>query len=85
MNTLEKTCPYCAELIKAEAIKCKHCRSSLALDPSISGQPVKGSRADALVFVLLISLPFVIGALMLAWYSGLPAGDRARIERPSQN
>ena len=34
----EKECPLCAELIKREAIKCKHCGSMLN-QPSQSGSP----------------------------------------------
>lgn len=30
MEDDEKKCPFCAELIKSEAVKCKHCGSTLA-------------------------------------------------------
>ena len=29
MRADEKVCPYCAETIKAAAIKCRHCQSGL--------------------------------------------------------
>lgn len=28
-NSTTKTCPFCAEIIKKEAVKCKHCGSDL--------------------------------------------------------
>lgn len=38
MNTDEKLCPYCGELIKKIAIKCKHCHSSLVEHAQIKPQ-----------------------------------------------
>lgn len=37
-----KKCPYCAEDIKAEAIKCKHCRTDLAAQ-NCQGMPYEKS------------------------------------------
>ncbi len=34
----QKRCPYCAELINAQAIKCRHCGSSIALGGEAQGE-----------------------------------------------
>jgi hypothetical protein len=79
MDEAVKTCPYCAETIKAEAIKCKHCGTSL-LTGTVSGEPPTPARKPIwpwfiLVPLVLFGLLLVIGAL-----SGPPSEkDRDRL------
>ena len=46
MNTDEKKCPYCAEIIKLDAIKCRYCLSDLVGATNASKMP--GLVADSI-------------------------------------
>jgi hypothetical protein len=42
-----RTCPYCAEAIQSEAVKCKHCGSALAPWRADSSAGYRAGRAAA--------------------------------------
>ena len=75
MSAGEKKCPFCAEMIKVEAIRCRHCGSDLSRLTAGGGK--KGLPIWAWIIltpIVLLVLMMVIGAL-----SGPPSeNDKAR-------
>ena len=58
-----KKCPYCAEEIPDEAVKCRHCGEALS-----AGAP-RPPGADYGVLRILGALMFVIGAAATVYYA----------------
>ena len=62
-----KTCPYCAEEIKADALKCKHCGSMLSDKPVVIEKTSKRYKQQMLNGIYLsvgsIVVMFLIGVV----------------------
>ena len=86
MNVDEKNCPYCAEVIKAEAVFCRFCKTSL-VTPS---QPVvvrrSGSRAVTWVVLGVAGFFFlmIVGAIAFPVIMATKRRARARELREAQ-
>ncbi len=59
-----KKCPFCAEEIQDEAVKCRHCNEFLAARPEAPKTPWYGKTATLVVSFLTVG-PF---ALPLVWF-----------------
>ena len=63
MSEETKTCPFCAEEIKADAIVCKHCGRNL----DGSGQPVTTDEKDNKTYKGIMFALFVVACLIIIW------------------
>ena len=72
MDAPDKNCPFCAETIKAGAIRCKHCRMSLLTGTTNGQMPVK-TRKPIWSWIILTPILLFGAMLLIGALSGPPS------------
>lgn len=54
MEAGERKCPHCAEQIKLDALKCKHCGSDPAIPPKSKAEKARSTQKTALFWLVVV-------------------------------
>jgi hypothetical protein len=66
----EKRCPYCAETIKAEAIRCKHCQADLTQDIAAAAPPTAEKKLGFFPKLVIVVVGLVVAFLAFGFFVG---------------
>lgn len=78
----KKNCPYCAEVIMADAILCKHCQSNLGQKVRIA--PEAAPRSEGKVRFPSKLLAGIMTAVALYWAFGVYLRDKPQNNEEAQ-
>ena len=76
-----KNCPFCAEEVQSEAIKCKHCGSDLTKVPAVV--PAKPVNATNWKRVGIVSLVVLVAVIAIGAMAGNKKGGQSQTSPPA--
>lgn len=79
MELADKKCPFCAETIKAEAIRCRHCQADLSQSPASQATPQDKPKGMGVLAKILITVTVLFVAFIgFGFYVGSTPEGQAK-------